>query len=57
LYEAARLNQSLCRDASGPVLRQRIDEAIGQYQRLLKNYGDSDLAEEAERQLTKLEKF
>jgi hypothetical protein len=39
------------------VLRQRIDEAIGQYQRLLKNYGDSDLAEEAERQLTKLEKF
>ncbi|MDA8563392.1 tetratricopeptide repeat protein, partial [Mariniblastus sp.] len=57
LYEAARLNQSLCRDASGPALRQRIDEAIGQYQLLLKNYSDSDLAEEAERQLAKLKQL
>jgi len=57
LYEAARLNQSLCRDAAGPVLRQRIDEAMGQYQRLIDVYGESDLADEAQRQLTKLEKF
>ena len=57
LYEAARVNQSLCRDAAGPVLRQRIDEAIAQYNRLLDSYGDSDLADEAERQLAKLKKF
>ena len=57
LYEAARLNQSLCRNAVGPVLRQRIAEAISQYKRLLENYSDSDLAEEAQRQLTKLENY
>ena len=57
LYEAARLNQSLCRDAAGPVLRQRIDEAMTQYHRLLENYSDSDLAEEAQRQLTKLGQY
>ena len=57
LYEAARLNQSLAREAVGPVLRQRIDEAIGQYERLLKHYSESDTAEEAKRQLEKLKAF
>ena len=57
LYEAARLNQSLCRDAVGPVLRQRIAEAISQYERLLEHYDDNELAAEAERQLAKLKDF
>lgn len=57
LYEAARLNQSLCRDAVGPVLRQRIDESIGQYERLLEHYGDNDMAAEAKQQLAKLKQF
>ena len=57
LYEAARLNQSLARDAVGPVLQQRIDEAIGQYERLLEHYGDSDMADEAKRQLEKLKQL
>lgn len=57
LYEAARLNQSLCRDAVGPVLRQRIDESIGQYERLLSHYGDSDMVVEAKQQIAKLKAY
>jgi TolA-binding protein len=57
LYESARLNQSLCRDARGDQLQRLVTAATEQYQQLVDHYGDSDLAEEATKQLEKLSKF
>lgn len=57
IYEAARCNFVQVNSASDELKPKLVDEAIKQFEYLLKHYGDDRLAEEARKQLETLKKI